>query len=155
MIRTMSSQDAFDTLKNFFETKRAAKQAMDAIKEGVEIGIVIGETVDCALSRKGDQPIVERRPAVNPDVVFHIKPESVYVLSGQTKDEIGDVGVNVLKEVLAGNITVQVPGKLINLVNRGYLDMLREGGAPVMGYLSKSGLSSLGKITSVIKKMKG
>ena len=151
----MSAQESFDTLKNFFETRRAAKQAMGAIQEGVEIAIVIGETVECALLRRGDQPVVEKRAAQNPDVIFHIKPESVYVLDGETKDEIGDVGVNILKEVLAGNIRVEVPGKLINLVNRGYLEMLQQGGAPVMAYLSKHGFSSLTKVTAALRKMKG
>ena len=128
---------------------------MNAIKEGVEIGIVIGETVDCALFRKGEEAIIEKRAAVKPDVVFHIKPESVYVLNGQTKDEIGEIGVNVLKEILAGNISIKVPGKILNLLSRGYLDMLRQGGAPVMAFLARHGLTNVTKITSAIKKMKG
>lgn len=128
---------------------------MNAIKEGVEIGIVIGETVDCALFRKGEEPVIEKRPAVKPDVVFYIKPESVYVLNSQAKDEIGEIGVSVLKEVLAGNISIKVPGKILNLLSRGYLDMLRQGGAPVMAFLARHGLTNITKITSAIKKMKG
>jgi hypothetical protein len=150
----MSAQQSFDTLKSFFETRRAAKQAMTAIKEGVEIGLVIGDSVDCALYRKGDDPIIEKRAAVNPDVIFYIKPEAVDVLNGQTKDEIGEIGVNILKEVLAGNISIKVPGKILNLLSRGYLDMLRQGGAPVMAFLARHGLTNVTKITSAIKKMK-
>lgn len=150
----MTSQDSFQTLKTFFETRRAAKQAMSAIKEGVEIGVIIGGSIDCALYRQGDQPIIEARPAHNPDVVFYIQPESVEVLSNKTKDEIGDIGVNVLKEVLAGNIQIKVPGRILNLLTRGYLDMLKQGGAPVMAFLAKHGFSSVSKITSAIKAMK-
>ncbi len=150
----MSAQEAFETLKTFFETRRAAKQAMSAVKEGVEISVVIGETVDCALLRRGDEPVVEKRPAKQPDLVFHIKPESVYVLNNQTKDEIGEIGVNVLKEVLAGNIRISVPGKFLNILSRGYLDMLRQGGAPVMAFLARHGLTNVSKITSTIRKMK-
>ena len=150
----MSADEAFQTLKTFFETRQAAKQAMNAIQEGVEIGVVIGGSVECALFRQGAQPLIEQRAARNPDVVFHIKPESIYVLSGQTKDEIGDIGVNVLKEVLAGNIQIKVPGRFLNIVSRGYLDMIRQGGAPVTAFLARHGLSSVSKIIGTIKKMR-
>ena len=151
----MSAQESFETLKSFFETRHAARQAMSAIKEGVEIGIVIGDSVDCALFRRGDQPVVEKRAADKPDIVFLIKPESVYILSHGSKDEIGDIGVNVLKEMLAGNIRVQMPGKFLNLLSRGYLDMLRQGGAPVMAFLARHGLTNVAKITAAIRKIKG
>lgn len=150
----MSAQDAFETLKTFFETRQSARQALSSVKEGVEIGVVIGDTVDCALFRKGSAPVVEQRPAQNPDVVFHIKPESVYVLSHQTKDEIADVGVNVFKEILAGNIQIRVPGRFTSILTNGYLDMLRKGGAPVTAFLARHGLGSVPKIVSTIKGMK-
>ena len=150
----MTAKDSFEALKSFFETRQAAKQALSSIREGVEIGIVIGGTVDCALFRQGDHPVVEQRTALNPDVIFNIRPESVEVLSSKTKDEIGDIGVNVLKEILAGNIQIKVPGRFLNLLSRGYLDMLKEGGAPVMGFLARHGLASISKITSAIKRMK-
>jgi hypothetical protein len=141
-------------LKTFFETRQAAKQAMSAIQEGVEIGVIIGGSVECSLFRQGAQPTIVDRPAKNPDVVFHIKPESIYVLNCQTKDEIGDIGVNVLKEILAGNIQIKVPGRFLNIISRGYLDMIRQGGAPVMSFLAQHGLSSVSKIVGTIKKMR-
>jgi hypothetical protein len=150
----MTAHESFLTLKSFFETRQAAKQAIGAIKEGVEIGVVIGETVECAVFRQGTQPIVEERAAKSPDVVFHIRPESVEILSHKTKDEIGDIGVNVLKEVLAGNIKIKVPGKILNLMSRGYLDMIKQGGAPVAGFLARNGLANVSKIVSTIRAMK-
>jgi hypothetical protein len=150
----MSAEDSFQTLKRFFETRKAAGQALKAIKEGVEIGIVIGDVVECAVFRRGETPVIEHRAAQNPDVVFHIRPESVTILDERTKDEIGDIGVNVLKEVLAGNIRIKVPGRFLNLLSRGYLDMIRQGGTPVMGFLAQHGLASVSKITTAIKRMK-
>lgn len=150
----MSAQDAFQTLKSFFETRQAARQALGSIREGVEIGVVIGQTVDCALFRQGAQPVVEQRAAQNPDVIFHIKPETVYVLSQQTKDEIADVGVNIFKEILAGNIQIRVPGRFTNILSNGYIDILRKGGAPVTAFLARNGLGSVPKILSAIKQMK-
>lgn len=150
----MSAQDSFQTLKSFFESREAARQAMAAIKENVEIGIVIGGSVDCALFRRGDQPIVEQRPARDPDVVFHIAPESVEILNSKTKDQIGDVGVGVLKEILSGHIRVEVPGRLWNLMSRGYLDMIKKGGAPVTSLLARHGFSNVSKIFTTIKNLR-
>jgi hypothetical protein len=150
----MTADHAFQTLKSFFETRNAARQALGSLKEGVEIGVVIGGSVECALFRQGESPVVENRPAHKPDVVFQIRPESVYVLSQSTKDEIGDVGVAVLKEVLAGNIKIQVPGGIFNLMSRGYLDIIRKGGAPVAAFLARHGFSSVSKIISAIKRMR-
>jgi hypothetical protein len=151
----MSAEESFLTLKNFFETRQAAKQALSVIDESAEIGIVIGETVECALIQRDGRPMVERRPAVKPDVVFSIKPESVVVLNDRTKDEIGDIGVNVMKEILAGNISVKITGNLFNLLRRGYIEMIKEGGAPVAAFLSRHGMGQVTKIVSAIKQMKG
>lgn len=150
----MTADHAFQTLKSFFETRNAARQALSSIKEGAEIGIVIGDTVDCALFRRDESPVIEARAAVKPDVVFNIKPESVYVLSQTTKDEIGDIGVAVLKEILAGHIKVRVPGGVFNLMRGGYLSMIQKGGAPVAAFLTRHGFGSVSKIVSVIKQMK-
>lgn len=151
----MSAEESFLTLKNFFETRQAAKQALSVIDESAEIGIVIGDTVECALIQRGGSPVVERRAAVKPDVVFSIKPESVVVLNDRTRDEIGDIGVNVLKELLAGNISVKITGNLFNLLRRGYLEMIKEGGQPVLDYLSRHGMTGVNKIVSTIKQMRG
>lgn len=150
----MSADESFLTLKTFFETRNAARQALGALDESVEIGIVIGEMVDCALFRRGSDPVVERRAARNPDVVFHIKPESVIVLNDRTKDEIGDIGINILKEVLAGNIRVSIPGSILNLARRGYVEMISRGGPPVAAFLARHGISSVPKIVNAIKRMK-
>jgi hypothetical protein len=151
----MSAADAFETLKRFFENRHAAKQAMSAIHEGVEIGIVVGGSLECALFRRGEDAVIEQRPARQPDVIFHIRPETVYVLATQTKDEIGETGVNVLKEILTGNIQIKVPGRFLNIVSRGYLDMIRKGGAPVSSFLARNGFAGVSKIIGTIKKMKG
>jgi hypothetical protein len=150
----MTADQTFQTLKSFFETRNAARQALSSLKEGIEIGVVIGGSVECALFRRGENPVVEARPANKPDVIFQIRPESVYVLSQNTKDEIGDVGVAVLKEVLAGNIKIQIPGGIMNLISRGYLDIVRKGGAPVAAFLARHGLSSVSKIINAIKRMR-
>jgi len=155
MTSKMTAQESFQTLKNFFESRAASRQALMALREGVEIGVVIGGSVECALFRRGDLPVVEARSAKEPDVVFYIQPESVEILNSQTKDEIADIGIKVVSEVLAGNITIKVPGRFLNLLSNGYLDIVKQGGAPVMSFLARHGLASVAKITAAIRRMKG
>jgi hypothetical protein len=150
----MSAEQSFQTLKNFFETRQAARQAMSSLGEGVEIGILIADSVECALFQRAGQPIVEQRPAKNPDVIFSIKPESIEILATQTKDEIGDIGVAILKEVITGNVKIKIPGRIMHILTRGYVDIIRKGGAPVMAFLARRGLTGVPKIISTIKNMK-
>lgn len=146
--------DAFSQLKTFFSLGKASREALRHLREGVEIGIVIGGTVTCALFRQGDAIIVERREARNPDFVFSLQPETVSVLANQTKDEIGDVGLAVIKEMLAGDIRVQMPGGLFSVLRGGYVDVVLSGGAPVMKMLSQMGLGSPAKILGLFKNLR-
>jgi hypothetical protein len=150
----MSADHAFDTLKDFFITRQASRQALRTLKEGVEISVVIDHSLECAVFRLGDDPQVERRAARSPDVEFHLRPETVYVLADQTKDEIGEIGIAIFKEVLAGNIQVRVPGQILNVVRNGYFEMMKQGGTPLASMMSRYGVGNVPKIISIIKGMR-
>jgi hypothetical protein len=150
----MSAQESFQTLKSFFENGRAARQSLAFLKEGVEIGIVIGQTVECALFKRDGVPVIEERAAQNPDVIFYVRPETVEILSIRTKDEVGDVGVNVLKEIFAGNIEVKVPGRLTKLLKHGYIQVMASGGTQVNEFLKRHGYDGVLKILNMIKQMR-
>jgi hypothetical protein len=151
----LTPEDAFQALKAYFETRQASKKAIGTLRAGVEIGISIGGAVDCALFQSGGMPKVEKRKAAKPDFSFVIRPETVYVLSKQPSEEVGDVGIAVLKEIIAGNVSVRMTGSLMSALSGGYLDMLKEGGAKFASTLAANGLSGAGKIMAAIKKMRG
>ena len=151
----MSAHESFLTLKTFIETRQAHRLALSALDKEVEIGIVIGDVVECALFMKDDAPVVEQRPATHPDLVFYVKPETLIVLNERTKDEISDIGVAVLKDVIAGDIRVKITGNILDILRRGYIEVARRGGAPVNAFLTRHGLSSVSQIMNTIKQMKG
>ena len=66
----MKQEAVFDNLKNYFETRSAMKWALGLLKPGVEIGLVIGSQIDCAIFYKDGAPVVERREAKDPNFVF-------------------------------------------------------------------------------------
>ncbi|MCM2281026.1 MAG: hypothetical protein NDI61_04185 [Bdellovibrionaceae bacterium] len=132
----MSANEAFQTLKNYFETRPPARSALRFLREGVEIGISIGGIMDCALFQHAGLPVVEQRAARNPDIVFTIRPESIYILNSQPTETVGDMGVAILKEMLAGNINARITGNVLDVLRNGYLEILKEGGSQVTKFIS-------------------
>jgi hypothetical protein len=150
----MSENDAFQTLKTYFETRPAARTTLACLREGVEIGVVIGGQVEVTLFQEAGEPRIEKRVAVSPDVIFHITPETVYILSNENSDDIGEIAIAVIKEVLSGDIRIQVPGNWMNLVRNGYLEMLQKGGTRLSGFLAMHGLANVSKILAKIRALK-
>ncbi len=148
------SETSFLTLKNFFETRASVEKALRLLEADVEIGIVIGESIECALTVREGKPHLERRAARSPDVVFSLRPETVELLNERTKDDIGDIGVNILKEMVAGNLSVRVEANVLDLLRRGYLRVVNSGGPVVTGFLARHGLNNVSNIMSTIKKMR-
>ena len=148
------AEKSFLTLKNFFETRAAVAQALRLLESGVEIGVVIGDSIDCALTSREGKPQLERRPARSPDVTFAIRPETVELLSERTQDELGDIGVNILKEMLAGNVSMRVEANVLDLLRRGYLRVAAAGGPAVSSFLVRHGLTNVSEIVNTIKKMR-
>lgn len=140
----MSAEQSFQTLKHFFETRVAADQALRYLNPAAEIGIVIGDSIECALSYRNGKPHLEDRAAENPDFSFSIRPETVVVLNDRTKDDIADIAANVLKEMVAGNIGMKMIASPLTILKHGYLEIIR---------LTSQGVT-VPKILSAIKSLK-
>ncbi len=150
----MSEQESFQALKDFLETKPASLQALKYLKEKKEISIIIGDQLHCAVYQVGKKPVVEQRVAKDPDVEFKMNPSSVETLMKHPGQDVGELGIAVLKEVLAGNIGIRVVGSFFAILRNGYIDIIRQGGAGFLSFLGKHGLSSIPKITAKIKTLK-
>jgi hypothetical protein len=141
---SVTAEESFQTLKHFFETRRAAEQALRYLNPDVEIAITIGDSVECALFYQDGKPRLEQRAPKNADVLFSVKPETVVVLNERTKDDIADIATNVLKEMVAGNVSMKLLGNPLKLLKNGYLEMIKLSGANL----------SVPKILSAIKNLK-
>lgn len=148
----MTHDQAFQTLRSFLTQRQAPRRALSKLREGVEIGVVIGETVECSVFRQSNEIVVEKRAAHNPDFVFVVGPETVVVLAERVSDDIGEIGIEVFKEMLAGAITVRMPGGLFSFLTHGYLEVVASGGAPVAQYLANHGLGSVPKVLRFLKR---
>lgn len=148
------AETSFLHLKNFIETRAAVAQALRLLETGVEIGVVIGDSIDCTLFIRDGKPQLERRAARSPDVVFSMRPETVEVLSERTTDDIGEIGVTIMKEMLAGQLSVRVEANVLDLLRRGYLRVAAAGGPAVHAFLARHGVTNVSGIMNTIKKMR-
>ncbi|HEX4923345.1 MAG TPA: hypothetical protein VFV50_04635 [Bdellovibrionales bacterium] len=144
----------FEKLKQYLESRPAAQRALVHLRRGVEISIVIGHQIECTLYNDNGKPTLEKRPAKNHDVVFYIKPESIEVLAQNPGEDVGELGILVLKEYLAGGVRIAVVGSVFNIMKNGYLNIVKEGGATFAKFLANYGLTNATKIISVIKSLR-
>ena len=150
----MTQEEVFESLKNYFETRPAPRWALGLLKPGTELGLVIGNQIDCAIFNKGGIPSVEKREAINPSFIFHMKPETIETLANSKSDDLGEIGVNIFTEIISGNIRVEIKSNLKEILNEGYLEILKGGGQKLKNYLTTQGSMSLMKILAFIDKMK-
>jgi hypothetical protein len=150
----MNGTATFEKLKQYLESRQASKKALVHLKKGVEISIVIGRQIECALFNDDGLPKLEMRQAKNHDVIFFIKPESVDVLVQNPGEDVGELGIAVLKEYLAGGVRIRVVGNTFNMMRNGYLSIIKEGGVTFAKFLANYGLTNATKIVSIIKSLK-
>lgn len=150
----MSDQQAFERLKEFFETRPACVVAADPLRQNVEIGFVINEAIQCAFFKDDQKPRFEKRPAKNPDVMFYIQPDAIETLVNNPSDDIGELGIAIAKCYLAGTVRIKVTGGMISLLTNGYLGVIKSGGLSFAKFLAGHGVTGLGKIKDVIQNLR-
>jgi len=151
----VSTAEAFQVVHTFFTTKPAPKDALRHLKRGHEIRLLLEGRTECALLFEAGQVVVEQRPCSKADVEFTIGSESIRLLTSHPGDSVGQLGVDIVKEIIAGNVKVRVCGSILNVLSGGYLGIIGSGGPEFMTYLATHGLTSLGKITALIRSLKG
>lgn len=150
----MSFNDAFQAAHNFFTTKTASKDALRHLKKGHEIRLLLDAREECALFFQAGQVVLEQRPCPVADVEFTIGPEAIRLLSTHAGESVAQLGIDIVKEVVAGNVKIRVCGSILRVLTGGYLGIITSGGPEFMGYLATHGLTSIGKITKLIRSLK-
>lgn len=143
-----------EKLKQHMTEDAACALAAKCLHKNVEIGIVIENTLECAFFATNGLPQFEKRPANNPDVVFHLSAHAVDILTNHKGRNIGELGVEVLKLIVGKEIHLKVPGHLFSILKNGYLNIIKEAGAPFAKFLAENGVSHISKIPDLIKRLK-
>jgi hypothetical protein len=149
----MPAHEKYLLVKDFLENKPASHEVVTSLRDGVEIGLTI-DSLECAYLQEEGRPRLEERAPKNPDVVFVISPDAAETLVKNSGTDVGEFGVEVLKQVLAGEVKIRVPGSTLRIMKNGYLGIIKKGGKTFMKYLASNGVSSLSKIPGIIKNLK-
>lgn len=150
----MDSNELYLKLKEFLETKPACIKALKPLKQGVEIGIVIADSLELTLFYADGAPHLERRKAQAPDVIFHAKPEAIEILCTHPGDDIGHLGVAIVREIFSRSIKLTVPGSFFSLLKNGYIEIIKMGGQTFFDFLKENGLKTISRFPEIIKKLK-
>lgn len=143
----------FENIQKFLETKPASKTLMSYLDSKAEIGIVIGNTLECSYFKQDGQPKFEKRKPHSPDVVFHFTPEATETLLKTNGNELSDLVADVAKLYLAGSVKIRLPGSLPALLIRGYARIIKSCHAQLLALLKDHGVNNL-KILSLFEKLK-
>lgn len=147
-------EESFHILKQFLETRPASKQAAKSLKKGVEIGLVINNSFQMAFYQEGGAPVLSDREAINPDVIFYLTPEAIRNLTANNGDDMAELGIEVLREYLAENLSIHYQGSLLGFMRHGYLGIIKDAGLPFAKFLAAHGVENITKIPELINKLR-
>ncbi len=150
----MTPEDSTQLLRVFFEKQSAPAKAIGLLKTGVEIGVVVADSMELALFQEQGQPQLVQRSAKNPDVIFYLKPEAIEMICKKEFSDVGSLGIQIVKQIMTGSIRLTVPGSMMRIFRNGYIDIIKLGGKTFFDFLAENGLKTLSKIPDLIRSLK-
>lgn len=157
LYRRMLATNAHTLLTTFFR-RDVCKRATAPLKAGVEIGVSVEGAPALTLTRtKQGFEVLERQPN-KPDMTFSIPLSSLEALCQNPSEDVGEIGIAIIQLMAHSDpekrMGVKVHAGMLDLLWKGYLNVLPLGGSAVMKQLGTMGFSSLGKIKDGISKMR-
>ncbi len=149
----MSENDLFLKTKKFIEEKPASAEAIKELSAKSEISIILESRIECAYFFQ-DGPRLEQRKAKNPEVAIYVNSEAVRRLETISGDNMAETSVEILREVVAGNIKLSIVGSVTGLINHGYLKIITKAGPDFFAFLSQHGMTHLFKAMAYLRNIK-
>ena len=150
------AESLLSLVRSFFDRDICARAAKP-LKLGVTLLVQIDETPFTVTKENGRLDTSEGAPA-KPEMSFFVPRAALDTLLAEKTQDIGEMGVAVLKLVAsqeaAKRITTKVSIGPLDLLLRGYLAVLPLGGPAVMKYLASKGLTGIGKVKDAISRMR-
>ena len=152
---SMSSEQQ---LKDFF-SRDISQKATQPLKNGIEIEICIDGAPSLTLTKKNNKLELLSTPPKNADMSFWIGNKGVEELVQCETEDIGEIGIAIIKLMLASDPKFQLKSKVhigtLKLISHGYLAVLPLGGPKIMSFLASKGFANLGKIKDAISQLRG
>jgi len=102
--------------------------------------------------------VIEPQPPKKADMTFHVPERALHELTATTTEDIGEIGIAILKLMAHSEPQMRVTAKvhigLFDLLRNGYLGVLPLGGVPVTKFLASKGFNGVGKIKDAISRLR-
>ena len=157
-----SSSDLTQRFRDYFD-REIANRAAKSLADGVQIEIKIqgsdGSVVEQLLfTRKAGRNEIIQGPAPEPQIIFVLTPAAAEEILNDPADQIGTIGVNIVKLIASPDANRRVSVKLrtgfMTLFNKGYFGVLANGGQEFAAFLASKGLGGIGAIKDAIKNLR-
>lgn len=161
----MPNRTFADRFQQYFG-REVAQAAARPLADGARIGFAIagsdGEVTERFLFRreKGQTRIesVGTDAAPEGEVSFMLTPLAAETILEDPAEDIGTIGVNILKLVVSPDanrrVTVRVHAGFFTLFTQGYFGVLKNGGAALASFLASRGMGGMDAIKSALKNFR-
>jgi hypothetical protein len=151
----MSENQMFQLVSEFMVNKPSVELALQELKFGksIDVSIEDREIGHVFLSDTGVQ--FADGPGSQSDVLFVVNSESIRRLTETPCETLSETGIEICREVLAGNMKIRLIGKPQDILFGGYLNIIKKAGPEFLNFLAEHGMKNMFKIMSFIKSMKG
>ncbi len=146
-----------ERLQAFFD-RPLCREAVGPLRTGVEVKIVLPDATILTLKKISIGVEICAAPPQAPDVSVFLGEASIEALASMQADDVGDIGVGLLKLMANSDPLLKIRTKLhvgiFGFLRNGYLGILPLGGKKVTQFLASKGLSGMGKIKAAIENLR-
>ena len=137
--------------------RAVAQKAAKSISDGAEMEFQVGPE-SFTFTKSGGQNTVKPGKARAPQLLFTLTPSAADSILEQGSDDIGAIGVHIAKMIASPEndlkVSIKFKAGFLSLFSNGYFGVLTSGGSQFASFLASKGLSGMGAIKDVLKKMK-
>jgi hypothetical protein len=135
-------------------TRPAAQEGTQSLSDGAQIEIKIDQAT-FTLTRAQKKNQISLGAASSPQLRFELTPKAATELLDDPSDDLGEIGVKMLKLVASPDperkIHLKIEAGFLTLFTKGYFGILKAGGGPLANYLASRGLGGMNAIKAAFK----
>ncbi len=150
----MSYEVTYNAFRELIREQPCFNEALALLKKGREIRILLDGQHECALFYSQSAAQLEYRKAQDPDIEFHVSTEAIRSMQGLKALNMAQLGIIVVKQILAGNAKVHVVSGVLSVMRGGYFKIIQSAGPEFMGHLAQYGFKNIAKLQSLISSLK-
>lgn len=144
---------SIEIAREFFQNP-ACQKAMGRLKDNTEMKILMEGQPECTLLYSGGQVQLIERKASKADIEFYFSQKLIDRLPTFPKEDLGALGVEVLKALSHADARLKVCGSVMSILRNGYLKILLDAGPEFTRALKGYGVVGVNKIIQVIRRLK-